>query len=125
MKSNFSIRVNLSRLTGAFVRNLKGSTATKKCLIIPIDDSPCLYHGKKGVYLNTIAFELEEKKYDDTHIVKGGINKEQREKMTDEERRNQPILGSMRPWIPEEKAAPAVKGSLATDAFEEEDGVPF
>ena len=40
---NFNIRLDLLRLQGAFTRNLKGKTTTKRCLIIPIDDNPGMF----------------------------------------------------------------------------------
>lgn len=46
--SNFNIRLDLLRLQGAFTRNLKGKTATKRCLIIPIDDNPGMFLGEKA-----------------------------------------------------------------------------
>jgi hypothetical protein len=38
--SNFGIRVDLMKLNGAFMKNLVGKTATKRCIIIPVDDNP-------------------------------------------------------------------------------------
>ena len=126
MKSNFSIRANLLRLNGAFLRNIKGATCTKKCLIIPVDDNPCLHHGEKGVYLNAIAYELAEPKYEDTHMLKGDYPKAVRETMTDEELRTVPILGNMHPFKNEDKPAPEVKESISGEAFEEDnDDIPF
>lgn len=52
--SNSSIKVNLLQLKGAFVTNLKGKTATKRCLVIPVDDAN-IYVGQKGCYLNMTA----------------------------------------------------------------------
>lgn len=48
---NFSIKEDLLKLKGAFITNFKGRTETKRCLVIPVDDSG-LYVGEKGVYLN-------------------------------------------------------------------------
>lgn len=36
---NFSIKANLLKIKGAFVTNLKGKTATRRCLVIDIDES--------------------------------------------------------------------------------------
>ena len=40
--------LNLSLLVNAATVTLKG----KNCLVIPIDDNPALFVGKKGVYLD-------------------------------------------------------------------------
>lgn len=56
--ANFSIKTDLLKLKGAFVTNLKGKTATKRCLIIPVDDAG-LFIGEKGVYLNLTAIEMQ------------------------------------------------------------------
>lgn len=94
--SNSSIKVNLLQLAGAFVTNLKGKTATKRCLVIPVDDAR-LYVGQKGCYLNLTAIEMQNSQYGDTHCVKQNLEKSVYEAMTDEERRAMPIIGSMRP----------------------------
>ena len=50
-----------------------------------------------SVYLNITAFANDNPQYGDTHMLKPNIPKEVREQMTDEQRRQQPILGNMRP----------------------------
>lgn len=35
---NYSIKANLLKIKGAFVTNLKGKTATRRCLVIDIDE---------------------------------------------------------------------------------------
>lgn len=74
---------------------MKGKTATKRCLIIPVDEAN-LYVGEKGVYLNMTAIEMREPKYSETHCVKQSLDRERYDAMTDEERNAQPILGGMK-----------------------------
>lgn len=93
--ANYSIKTDLLKLNGAFVTNLKGKTATKRCLIIPVDEAN-LYVGEKGVYLNMTAIEMREPKYSETHCVKQSLDRERYDAMTDEERNAQPILGGMK-----------------------------
>jgi hypothetical protein len=93
--ANYSIKTDLLKLKGAFVTNLKGKTATKRCLIIPVDEAN-LYVGEKGVYLNMTAIEMREPKYSETHCVKQSLDRERYDAMTDEERNAQPILGGMK-----------------------------
>lgn len=59
---NFGIKIDLLKLKNSFVTNLKGKAATKRCLVIPIDDSG-VYLGEKGVYLNLTAVEMREQRY--------------------------------------------------------------
>lgn len=96
-EKDYSMRVNLTQLSGAFLKDLTGRTATKKCIIIPVEDNPSMYVGEKGVYLNIAAFANENTQYGDTHMLKPNLPKEVRDLMTDEQRRQQPILGNMRP----------------------------
>ena len=96
---NYSISINLSRLAGAVFTNLKGKTATKRCLVIPIDDAG-LYAGEKGIYLNLVAYEQRDAKFGNTHLVKRSLSKAEREAMTDEKLRAEPILGDMKEMKP-------------------------
>lgn len=123
-KTNYGIRVDLLRLTNAFMKNLTGRTATKKCLIIPVDDNDSIYLGEKGCYLNLTAFEVGKPLYDDTHIIKGELPKDVRERMTEEQRNALPILGNMRPIKP---AQMQVMGNINMDAQggNPQDDLPF
>ena len=58
-KQNYSIKIDCLKLNGAFMKNLTGKTATKRCLIIPVDDNECMYLGEKGCYLNIVGYELQ------------------------------------------------------------------
>ena len=83
---NYGIKIDLLKLKGAFMRNLQGKSATKKCIIIPVDDCDGMFLGEKGCYLNMTAIEMQNPQYTDTHCIKPDIPKEQREAMTDEQR---------------------------------------
>ena len=116
--SNSSIKVNLLQLQGAFVTNLKGKTATKRCLVIPVDDAN-LYVGQKGCYLNMTAIEMQNSQYGDTHFIKQNLEKSVYDAMTEEQRRAMPIIGSMRPL---EKSQAALD---TTYMVETNDDLPF
>ena len=91
--ANYSIKTNLLKIKGAFVKDLKGQTgAVKRCLIIPIEGSG-MFLGEKGCYLNMTAIEMREARYNDTHCVKVSLSKY--DAMTEEERNSTPILGGM------------------------------
>lgn len=73
--ANYSIKADLLKVKGAFVKDLKGRTgAVKRCLIIPIEDSG-MFLGEKGCYLNMTAIEMREARYNDTHCVKVSLPK--------------------------------------------------
>lgn len=96
--ANFGIKVDLSKLRGAAVINMKGKTATKRCLIIPVDECPGIYVGQKGVYLNMIATELSAVHYGETHCIKTSLSRDEYQALDEEGRRAIPILGGMKPF---------------------------
>ena len=92
--ANYSIKTDLLKLQGAFVTNIKGNTATKQCLCIPIQESG-LFLGKQGCYLNLTAIEMQNPQYSDTHCIKVSFDRAVYEKMTEEQRAAQPIVGGL------------------------------
>lgn len=122
--SNYSIKTDLLKLKNSFVTNLKGKTATKRCLVIPINDSG-LFLGEKGVYLNLTAIEMREERYGDTHVLKQSLPKDVYQTMTEEERNAQPILGSLKPISPALPKEMPVTQTTDTAAVENEDDLPF
>ena len=122
---NFSIKEDLLKLKGAFITNFKGRTGTKRCLVIPVDDSG-LYAGEKGVYLNLTAIEMENPQYKETHCIKQSLDKEIYEALSEEQRQSLPIIGGMRPLV--KKAAPQMNVGSTFDgaqAVENTDDLPF
>lgn len=103
MANNLNIGVNLLKLKAAVMGVKSPKTGEiKKCVIIPIEDND-LYNkvdenGKVSVFLNVTAWENRQtSQYGDTHMVKQSHSKEWNEAHTDEDRRNQPILGNASP----------------------------
>lgn len=122
---NYSIKIDLLKLKGAFMRNLKGASETKRCLILPVDDCDGVFLGEKGCYLNMTAISLTEPKFKDTHCVKVNIPKEQREAMTEEERNAIPILGGLHA-MEIKPATMQVKETIGQDCFAPtDDDLPF
>lgn len=76
--------------------NIQGRSANKRCICVPIDDSGLIL-GTKGVYMNAVAIEMKNSRFNDTHCVKMEVPKEQRETMTEEEREATPIIGGLHP----------------------------
>lgn len=109
-------RTNLLKLKNAFVANLTGKSGQKKaCLVIPIEDA-YLYAGDKGVYLDTLVYENKDNSYGDTHLVKQSIPKKIFEAMSEEERRQIPILDNIRPMASKTiTAAPTIEPDQISD----------
>ena len=122
MANNLGIRIDALKFSGAFMRNLTGKTATKRCLIIPVDDNPNIFLGEKGCYMNFTAVEVSNPQYGDTHLVKADIPKEVYEQMSDEQRMAQPVFGNVRPIKPREMA---VTGSISVNEGDPQDNLPF
>ena len=123
-KEMLSIRLGMLKLSGACVKTIKGKTALKRCLIVPIDDNPCFFLGEKDCYLNLVAIESTNSQYGDTHFVVGDMPREVRESMTQEQRNALPILGNIKPI--ERQATPQMQvGSMDSDSFAGEDDLPF
>jgi len=123
-KEMLGIRLGMLKLSGACVRTIKGKTAMKRCLIVPIDDNPCFFLGEKDCYLNLVAIESTNSQYGDTHFVVGDMPREVRESMTQEQRNALPILGNIKPI--ERQATPQMQvGSMGSDSFADEDDLPF
>lgn len=122
MANNYGIKIDLMKIKGAFVTNIQGRTAKKRCIVIPIDEDPSIYLGEKGCYLNMVAVELTSPKYEDTHMVKGDLPKEERERLTEEERLALPILGNLRPMKRQQQTM-QVNGTVTCETDDE--GLPF
>lgn len=125
MATNYGIKIDLLKLKGAFMRNLQGKSATKKCIIIPVDDCDGMFLGEKGCYLNMTAIEMQNPQYSDTHCIKPDIPKEQREAMTDEQRNAIPIIGGLHA-IERQPQQMSVNTTIGADAFAPDDeDLPF
>lgn len=90
---NHSIKLNMSKLPGAFKASIQGRTATKACICIPVE---VFHEGEKGFYLNLVAFARQEAKYGETHSIKVSVNDEAYKAMSEEERKAIPFIGAMK-----------------------------
>ena len=94
---NFIIKLNLLKMSGAFKYGFKGKDGeTHRCVCIPVDGK-AIFEGQTGVYADLSALALRDPKYDDTHMIKERFPKADYALLTEEQRRNTPIIGSMRP----------------------------
>ena len=94
--SNFSIKIDLSKLSGAGLTDLQGPSGVVRCVVLPVDANR-IYVGQKGTYLNLCAFELKNPQYGATHSIKLSIPKSVRDSMTVAEAKAIPIIGDLKP----------------------------
>lgn len=100
--TNFNVKLNLMKLSRAGVMQIQGRGEVLRCLVIPIEENHLFVstdenNRPKSAYLDLSAWELQNPKYEETHMVKQALPKEVREQMNEEENKNQPILGGMKP----------------------------
>ena len=123
--ANYSIKADLLKVKGAAIINLKGKTATKQCLVIPVDGSG-LFVGEKGVYLNMTAVEMREPRYGDTHCVKINLDKDAYSALTEEERKAIPILGGLHEIERQSQTMAAAQTiDMTAGSDDEHDDLPF
>lgn len=93
---NYQLKINAKALNRAFVHSIQGKTEKVECLCIPVSE---FYKGKNGELYCT--FGITEKQtvgtYGDTHFAKQQLEKESYSKLTDEQKKNIPIIGNMQP----------------------------
>lgn len=120
-------KINLAALSSHKIAKfaVKGSKETIECIVIPIEKNH-LYKSEKGnVYLDIVAFKLKEPMRDEdgavqqTHLVKQSLSKEIRAAMSDDDKRNQPIIGNLNIFeggsYQEKEAAPDESISVPAD----------
>lgn len=89
--SNFSVKINLFKLRK--VRFIKKDDELFVCIPVKANS---LFQGEKGIYLECTGWQLQNSEFGDTHMVKLSVNKEIYEKLTEEQRKKLPIIGSMK-----------------------------
>lgn len=93
---------------------VQGRTTKKPCIVIPIDNRIGTitdgYKNKDGewvagdVMLHGVAITLKEPKYGKSHFLKPAVSAEIFQQLTEEDQRNMPIIGNLRPWAVREQA---------------------
>lgn len=96
---NFDINLDLLKFKNSALLDLQRNGTPVKCIVIPIEENS-LFVGKdnKAVYANFRATAMQsQNKYGNTHYVKLSLSKEAYKALSDEEKKNQPLYGSMKP----------------------------
>jgi hypothetical protein len=93
---NQQIKINIKALNRAFVYPIQGKTEKVECVCIPTSE---FYHGKNGeLYLTLSVHERQTPgTYGDTHFIKQQLEKESYNRLTEEQRKEIPIIGNMKP----------------------------
>lgn len=113
--SNFNIEIDLLKLKGAKVQDIRGRSETRRCIVIPIDNETGTvkdsYYTRnergelitvplESVTLRLTAFELRDKSRGNSHLIKPAFSRQVNELMTDKQRRQIPFIGAIMPWAP-------------------------
>lgn len=90
---NFTVKINLALMNG--VKTITSKKDNEKYVCIPLSDN-YIFEGKKGLYLALTAYSYDGK-YGESHFLKNRIPKDIYEKMSDEDKKNTTIIGSLSP----------------------------
>lgn len=127
---NYTLSTNLLKMNNACVVHLesKKTGVIKRGIFIPIEEND-LYESvdeslkTKGVFLSQNAWSLKTKgQYGDTHLLKQNFSKEFKEKLSDEEINNAPILGNMKPI---ERMKDVSNSNVPQVSASDDDDLPF
>ena len=96
-------KINLASLSSHKIMGFgqKDSKESIDCIVIPIEKNNLFLSKKGNVYLDLVIFERKEPLKNDeggieqTHFVKQSLPKDVRAAMSDDERKEQPILGNL------------------------------
>jgi len=121
--SNITTKLNLSGLKSVITTRTNQNGDKIEGLFIPIDANN-LFRGEKGVYLDLTHMPLKEVGKDgrkDTHLVKQNLPKEVYDTLSEEEKKELPIIGNTIVW----NSSNHVGNAPAPVEIKEEDDLPF
>lgn len=127
---NYTGKINLLRLKNACIISVKGATASKRGVFIPIDDNGLFISADdsmkpKGAYMDFNVWENQTpSRYGDTHALRLSLPKEMRDLMTDDELKAVPYIGNMKPFEMKNQATAVEAPSVAAYA-DPGDDLPF
>ena len=90
---NFDVKINLALMNG--VKLVTSKKDNEKYVCIPLSAN-YIYEGKKGWYLDLTAYSYDGK-YGESHFLKNRVPKDVYEKMSEDDKKNTPIIGSLSP----------------------------
>ena len=77
------LSIYLNRLNNATVEVVRG----KECVVIPVNDNNLFISSKGTIVLTTLLLKMKESKWGKTHSIQAHIKKEERDKMSEEQRK--------------------------------------
>ena len=80
---NGMLSIYLNRLNNATVEVVRG----KECVVIPVNDNNLFISSKGTIVLTTLLLKMKESKWGKTHSIQAHIKKEERDKMSEEQRK--------------------------------------
>ena len=129
------VQLNLAKLRGFTIRDIKGRSGPIKCAIIPLGMNPWIYVPEDGKYaiIDMVENKLKEPdRFGHSSILKAFPKKSVMENMSEEERFHLPILGNCsfvtsknygRPSSPEPRQSDMPDG--ISSVLEDDDDLPF
>lgn len=129
MAKKVQIKVDASKLLGAFTYTVQGKSASKECLCIPKEN---FYQGKDGaLYIDLIGYEDERRSYGRLYSLKQSLNRAEYEKLK-QSGAQLPFCGDIKylqPAAQAPSAAPpaAVSAPASASAYgsDDTDDLPF
>lgn len=92
--SKMSIKLNLTQLKHAVTKTSTGV----EIICIPIDSNHLYKSDKGNLYLDLIAWPLKTPTKEQSHLVKQSYPKSVLDAMTDEQKKEIPIIGNVKTW---------------------------
>lgn len=75
MATKVQVKIDASKIRGAFRCNIQGRTAVKDCVCIPVER---LYHGKDGaLYIDFVGYEDERRSYGRLYSLKQTVDQQE------------------------------------------------
>lgn len=124
--SNQRISLRLTALKNAGVAKLQNAQKeVVECLIIPLKDNYLKQNDRGEIYMNLAAFESDKLKDGKTHLVKQSFSREDRNSMTDDQLKNVPILGDIKPMDAEKRDLPTYTTEASSTIMAGGGDLPF
>lgn len=87
---NYNVKLNLSKLRR--VKYLQKDDDLYICIPMKANQ---IFNGQKGMYLELTAFELKNRQFNESHLVKLSVPSKVLKELSDEQKRELPIVGSL------------------------------
>lgn len=121
-EKNYNVKIDLAKLNKVGATLIKGRSGNSvKCVVIPVEENDIFISEKGGIYLDITAVAMKEERYGQSHLLKRSIPSEKYKAMSDEEKKNQPIIGALSPIKP--KQAEVTSTAEVADGYD--DDLPF